>query len=306
MCQPANVRVEANAFSMEATSEPKSTLAWQPLTVRGVAGFARASLTRLLLVQFVVASVVAATALWLLNFSWVPVITESIRRLPSDAHFGSGQLTWSGPASQRLVENHFFAITLDAKHGGLLRSPAHVQAEFGRSDLRIHSLLGFIQLSYPDLRPGNLNRSDLQAWWGAWTPVVLTFLAGMIVVMLLVTWALLALVYSLPVKIVAFFADRELNWREARHLSGAALLPGAIFMALAIIGYGLAWLDPIHLLLAFALHFAIPWLYLLLSPFNLARAPATPDPKANPFTSVPPSSPRAEIAGSGSAEDRRS
>jgi hypothetical protein len=42
---------------MSAPAE--STVAWEPLTPRGVAAFARARLSRLLLVQFVVASLAA-------------------------------------------------------------------------------------------------------------------------------------------------------------------------------------------------------------------------------------------------------
>src|SRR5947209_1020015 len=127
---------------MDAPPE-KPRSAWQPVTLRGVAAFATATCGRLLLVQFVFALVSAGTVVWFLNAAWFPTVTEAIRQLPASGEIRSGKLAWPGNSPQRLAEGHFLAFTVDLKHEGEERSPAHVEVEFGRADLKIFSLLGF-------------------------------------------------------------------------------------------------------------------------------------------------------------------
>ena len=68
--------------------------AWQPLTRRGVAAFARATMRRLLLVQFLFAVLSAGCVVWFLCTAWLPVVAEAIRQLPPGAEFRSGVLRW--------------------------------------------------------------------------------------------------------------------------------------------------------------------------------------------------------------------
>ena len=41
------------------------------------------------------------------------------------------------------------AVSVDMNHAGLMRPLAHVQFEFGRTNLFIHSLLGYMEINYP-------------------------------------------------------------------------------------------------------------------------------------------------------------
>ena len=59
---------------MNAPAEP--TFAWEPLTPRGVAAFARANFSRLLLVQFIVALLAAASVVWFLDDGCFPTISD--------------------------------------------------------------------------------------------------------------------------------------------------------------------------------------------------------------------------------------
>ena len=127
--------------SMSA-SDDKAQIAWQPLTARGVAAFARASLGRLLLVQLIVALLAAGTVVWFLHECWFPTIGEAIRGLPPQGEIRAGSLDWTGPSPARLAEGRFLAIAVDLDHTGEARSPAHVQVEFGRADFKVYSLLG--------------------------------------------------------------------------------------------------------------------------------------------------------------------
>jgi hypothetical protein len=266
---------------MNASVE-KAQFAWQPLTVRGVAAFARASLGRLLVVQFMVALLAAGTVVWFLHRAWFPQISEAIRQLPPQGELRSGRLDWQGPTPSRLAEGRFLALVVDLDHTGEARSPAHVLVEFGRADYLVFSLLGYAEGAYPRGWAVAFNRTELGPWWGAWAPAILALAAGLVVVGLMVIWACLATVYFLPVWLVGFFANRDLSLRGSWRLAGAALIPGALFMCAVVILYGCGALDLVRLAVAGALHWVMAWVYLLLSPFCLPRHPAAAV-KANPF-----------------------
>jgi len=74
-------RLSSYARRMDAPLE-KPPFAWQPITPRGVAAFARASWGRVLLVQFLCALAAATAVVWFLETAWFPAVTEAIRQLP--------------------------------------------------------------------------------------------------------------------------------------------------------------------------------------------------------------------------------
>jgi len=121
-------------------SVEKSCSAWQPFTPRGVTAFARASWRRLLLVQFVCALMAAAAVVGFLQQSWFPVIEQAINQLPNEGEIHSQRLDWRGDSPVSLAENRFLGITVDLNHSGGVRSPGHVQVEFGHIDVKILSL----------------------------------------------------------------------------------------------------------------------------------------------------------------------
>ncbi len=62
---------------MSAASEATS-LPWQPLTLGGVASFARAPLKRLLMVELVVAVIAAVGMIFFARHAYVPAIEQAI------------------------------------------------------------------------------------------------------------------------------------------------------------------------------------------------------------------------------------
>jgi hypothetical protein len=263
-------------------SVEKAQFAWQPLTVRGVAAFARASLGRLLIVQFIVALLAAGVVVWCVNKAWFPQISEAIRQLPPQGELRLGKLDWRGPTPLRLAEGRFLALVVDLDHTGEARSPAQVQVEFGRTNCMVFSLLGYVQGAYPQGWAVGFNRTELGPWWGAWAPAILAMAAGLVMVGLMVTWACLATVYFLPVWLLGFFANRDLSLRGSWRLAGAALMAGALFMCAVVVIYGCGALDLVRLAVAAALHLVMGWVYLVLSPWCSPRHPAVVV-KANPF-----------------------
>ena len=264
-------------------SVEKAPVAWQPLTPRGIAAFACAPLRRLLLVQFIVALMAAASVVWFLHHAWFPTIGVAIRQLPPQGELRSGRLEWQGSTPSRLAEGRFLALIVDLEHAGEARSPAQVQVEFGRSDCKVFSLFGYVQSAYPRSWVVAFNRSELGPWWGAWAPPILVVVAGLVVVSLMVTWAFLATLYFLPAWLVGFFANRELSLQGSWRLAGAALMPGALLLCGAIFPYGWGALDIVRLAVVAAVHLVMGWVYLFASPLRLPRQPVA-TAKENPFS----------------------
>ena len=259
----------------------ESTFAWEPVTPRGVASFARASYERLLVVQSILALLTALIVVWMLANEFFPTVDAAISRLPDTGQIIHGELDIRDTSPQLLAEGPFLAFIIDGKHSGQIRSPAQFQFEFGSDSLLIISLFGEAELDYPTDQSFYFNHTDLQPKWGAWQPIILA-LAGIAVFLgLLGSWMALATVYFFPVWLVAFFANRDLGFLPSWRLAGAVLMPGAMLMSFSIWLYGIGIFDLVKLCFAFGMHFLIGWIYLFVSPLFLNRA--LPAPKKNPF-----------------------
>ena len=261
----------------------KSPSAWQPFTPRGVAAFARASWKRLLLVQFVFALLSAGVVILFLQQCWFPVIAQAIEHLAPEGEIRTAKLNWQGDSPVSLAENRFLALTVDLEHTGTVRSPAHVQLEFGQSNVKFLSLLGSLKESYPAAWRISFNRSELGPWWGAWGPPILAIAGGIVVLGLLFSWTILASLYCLPIWLVGFFANRDLSLSGSWRLAGAALMPGAIFFSAAIVSYAFGLLDLIRLAAAAGGHVIIGWVYLLAATLASPCHPGIAFEKGNPF-----------------------
>ncbi|HEX4265764.1 MAG TPA: hypothetical protein VH597_15630 [Verrucomicrobiae bacterium] len=269
---------------MSDSAEAKP-IAWQPLTPRGVAAFARAPGRRLLVVQFLFALAAAVTVVWFLRTAWFPTVRAATKQLPVQGRMQSGKLNWVSDSPALLAEGHFLAFVVDTNHVGTVRSPAHIQVEFGRDDIYFYSLVGYREWPYPGDWSFGFNRDALQPWWGAWeAPVQWLAFCGMLL-WCLVSWTLLATVYVLPVWLGGFFANRDLSLRQSWKLAGAALMPGALVMIVAILFYGFGVLDVVQLAAACGVHIVVSWVYLIwgvsVSPRLSPRAVASQNPFEN-------------------------
>jgi hypothetical protein len=259
--------------------------AWQPLTARGVAAFAYASLSRLLLVQFVVALVAAGSVVWFVHRAWFPTISQAIQQLPKQGELRSGRLYWAGDSPVCLASGRFLAVVVDLDHAGTARVPAHLQVEFGLTDFNVYfySLFSLTRVVYPPGWNAAFNQAELGPWWGAWAPAILAIVGASVVAGLLVIWGCLATVYFLPIWLAGLFLRRELSLGGSWHLAGAALMPGALLMCLAVIFYGWGMLDPVHMVMIGAVHFVMGWVYLVAGPLCLPRHTTAGMAKENPF-----------------------
>jgi hypothetical protein len=233
--------------------------------------------------QLLLASVAAAVVVWFLQEAWFPVIHQAIGQLPGQGEIHGGRLYWQGDSPLTLAEGRFLSLAVDLDHGGLARSPAHVRVEFGRSDVQVFALLGFAKASYPKGWRIAFNHQELEPWWGAWKPALLAIVAGLVVIGLILAWWLLATVYALPVWLIGFFGNRQLSLAGSWRLAGAALMPGALLLSVALFFYGLGTLDLIRLMAAAVVHLVLGWVYLSLGALAQPRIREAQDERANPF-----------------------
>lgn len=264
---------------MKAFTEP--AFAWEPLTPRGVAAFARASFERLFIVQGLFALLATAAVVWLLADGIFPTIDEAIQQLPEMGAIHGGKLDWRDDSPALLAEGRILALGVDLEHGGTLRSPVDFQFEFGRDTVRVFSLFGEAEVNYPNGYYVAVNRRDARPAWGAWSPNLLGLAAIGTFVGLLAVWAVLATIYFLPVWLVCFFVNRDLNFSASWKLAAAALLPGAAILSASLVIYDFGGFDLVQLGFAFGMHLIIGWIYLFLSPMFLKRS--QPAETKNPF-----------------------
>lgn len=263
-----------------------SQTAWQPFTPRGVAAFAHAPLRRLLLVQLIVALLVAVAVAWFLYDGYFPSLNKAIGQLPATGEVRGGVLDWRGDSLVLLAENRFLALSVDLTQSAKIRSVAHVQIELGRTNIFGHSLFGYVAAPYPRGWIIAANREELQPLWGAWRPAVLAAAMILVVLGLFATWFLLATLFAGPVWLLGFFLNRDLNLRGSWRLGGAALLPGALLMVVAISFYDLGVMDLVQLAFVFVVHLVLGWVYLVVSPFLVPRLAVVGRTPKNPFASV--------------------
>lgn len=263
-------------------TEPKS-IAWEPVTPRGVAAFARASNGRLFSIQFVVALMVALCVVWFIYDAWLPTLRQAIQHLPDEGEIRMGRLEWRGGLPRMLAAGTFIAFSVDLDHSGEVRSPAHVEVEFGREDFYVRSILGYMEARYPKGWVLAFNREELGPWWGAWQPILLALVALGVIAWLLVTWSVLAAIYALPLWLLVFLADRNLKLSECWRLAGAALMPGALLIAAGILMYDFGLVDLVGLGFIAAGHLVLGWIYLFIGPLFLPRIVLGNAPRKNPF-----------------------
>ena len=266
------------------TDETLEKIAWEPLTPRGVAAFAHAKFSRLLLVQFAVVLIAAISAVWFLDDDCFPTIRAAIQNLPDAGKISSGKLDWRGESPQILAEGKFLAFDVDLNHSRQIHSAdADLQIEFGKESVRVFSLPGYAEFFYSPDRFAPFNHTELEPLWGAWAAEILFLAAAATVISLLLSWWILATIYFLPVWILGFFTNRDLDFRASWKFSGAALMSGALLMAAGFFLYGFGALDLVQLGFIFTAHFVLGWIYLFVSLLFLPRI-SEAKPKANPFT----------------------
>jgi len=267
-------------------SGPAGNFTTEPITPRGVVGFAYAGVRRLWLGQLIAASLVALSVLWFFNDSCVPAVDKAIHQLTGTGEILSGELAWHGETPVILSEERFLALVIDLNHTGAIHCTSDVQVEFGRDSIRVFSLLGYTDFYYPYNPPEQIipvSREALEPLWGAWLPEIQAVLVAIVILGLLVLWNVLGTLYWLPVWLAGFFAGRDLGGPAAWRLAGASLLPCGLLLALGIFLFDFGVLDLVQISFVIAAHLLLGWIYLFFSLLFLPRRGSAKKSKKNPF-----------------------
>jgi hypothetical protein len=257
---------------------------WLPLIPQAIAAFSQpGTLGRLLLVQIVVGLIVGATVAMFLYWECYPTLGVAIERLPEEGEIRSTQLDWRGESPGMIAEGRFLALTVDLDHSGGLRSPAYVQVEFGKTDLRMRSLFGVMDLNYPKGWVIAVNRAQLKPLWGAWEAPILALAVFASALWLLLSWWGLGAIHAPIAWIAGVFTNHEQNVFRMWKLSAAALMPGALLMAAGILAFNFGLMDLVGLLFTFCIHFVVGWVYLFLSLMFVPKPGGASEKKKNPF-----------------------
>jgi hypothetical protein len=194
-----------------------------------------------------------------------------------------GRLEWNNPSPARLAEGTFLSIVVDVDGGSRAGQSADVQFELERRRFNICSLFGCVAVPYPTNWTIALNRSGAEPWWGAWRPFLLIGIGAGVVMGVMASWIVLATLYSLPLRLITFYADRGVNWSGCWRITAAAQVPGALLMSGAILLYSFNRLNLVGLLFAWLLHVVVSWIYVGIAPSRLPRLTGGPRPRGNPF-----------------------
>jgi hypothetical protein len=271
-------------MSEAAEAAPSPGSAWQPFTFGGLAAFSRARLTRLLVVELIAAVVVGLSAVWFLHASYGPVILQAIQEMPDTARIDRGRLT--GVGTDIIAESKFLAIAITPEANSQIGQSADLQVQFRHTNFRVCAVLRPNWGMEFDYVPGvsiDLGRSRLEPWWGAWHPVIYVT-AGLLVILLLFgIWALLAVIYTLPAKFIAWFTDRDLSWGGAWRMCCAAHISGALVMIMATFLYNWRAIDLVGLLFFFVAHLVVDWVYVIGGAWACPKGNVL-KPNQNPFT----------------------
>ena len=263
---------------------PRHPFAWQPLTPRGVAAFAFANYNRIFWIQTLFALGLASTVVWFLFANWTPVIRAAVRALPDQGIIREQRLMYPPEGPEMLAKSRYLGIEVRRDEFSTTAAGADVRVEFYPNAVRVCSMFGCAARLYPPGQPVPFAQQELIPWWAAWEPVFLGIVGILVALGFLILWHAVASVVFLMVRLVAYFADRQLNLGGSWRISAAAMLPGAIVLILAIVLYGTGAIDLLHLALAAAIHWVVQATYLIWAPFRLPRMATTGTPSANPFS----------------------
>jgi hypothetical protein len=263
-------------------------MAWQPLTFRGVANFAHANGRRLLVVQLTLALMSGAVLVWFCEIAVAPIVRAFISQMPEQCGIAEGQLVWKGLTPIRLGEDAFLGVVVDLDRTGHFGQSSDFLVELSRTQLQVSSLLGRYPLPYPKSWLLDLDPASLRPRWEAWQPVIYIGIGLTWSIILLVVWNVLALVYCPAALILGLLMHRQITWGGSFRLSAAAMLPGALFLDMAMVLYAFRQMELIGFLVAFGLHMILGWVYLLLAPSCLpACEVAGAKEGENPFSAQP-------------------
>lgn len=239
--------------AMPETVTPPSRLArltawvgaWQPLTGGGVAAFARATLTRVVVFQGAFAGAGAFALVLALRLAWVPTVEDALRQLPEHGAFvKAGRLTWPGTNAILIAERPQLSLWVSPVAGMKTGQGSDIQLELLPDRLRVRGLLGFADMAYAPELDLPLTLTGGRAAWDAWRTSGAVIAGGLTAMGLVCLWWIFSTVYALPVWGVAALAGRSPGPGGAWKLAAASQLPATTLIFGFLLLYAVRAIPP--------------------------------------------------------------
>jgi len=242
-----------------------------PLTFGGVADYALALEHRAVRHLVPWALGCGLLIMFAIRSAWVPTIEEAFAHLPERAEIRRGRLFWPATNPTVLANNHALSIIVNPGESTTIDRTSDVQIEFGPTEIRCRSFLGWLYIPYPSGLEGITGRSLVLPWWGAWKPMILAGVAGLIAVGLLGSWAVVGLIYTMPASLLMGLLGKTRSFPETWRLTTVALLPASVFMVLTILAYAWERMNILVLSVMWGLHWVVGWAYVMGAILALKR-----------------------------------
>lgn len=260
---------------------------WHPFTPKGAAGAACAPRWQLWTALLLTGGLAIASLLHFFAVCWSPVIEAAIAQLDDGSVIRRGILHPAGSVTvKELAGNRHLQINLQWNPNAGRDDAADVRLALQIDRLQLCSLFGCLELGYERLGDVRLGRTETGAWWRAWRLPILVAVAVAFSVFLLLSWWLLTVVYAWGIRLLAFYLDRAVDFAGAGRVAQASLIPGAVWVAVALALHARDQIDLLTVLVVYVLHLPVGWLYVVLACRHLpARPDVTP---VNPFQAATP------------------
>lgn len=242
-----------------------------PCTPRGITVWASQRKTAALVYVLGMGCLVATAMGWFVGKCWLPVWEEAIVSFPPGSRIEKEQLMLPSDSGQPLTDNLFLSFEWIADPDEESASTSDIRIVLRPDECRVGSLIGYLSVPYPYGYIIDLDPDKLQPWW--LTRSFFFYIGGWILIWLgmLGCWWGLAMVYTTPVFLLAYFLAREIGVRSVFRLNLLSLMPPALFMTTAVVLYAFRHLNLMELLVAGVVHIPMAWFLIFLSVLRLHR-----------------------------------
>ncbi len=283
----------ARVPSVDANPTSEPVPGGLPLGGAGVAALALGRMRRLWGFQLGFAAIAAACVGFCAWTAWFPVIAATAAALPDRIGLDDGRLEWPPEEGRILSQNSFLGVAVQPGDLEVAGQTADFQLVLRPESFRWTSLLGRVSVPYPVGYVAWSGRVVASAWWGAWSWVAVLALMLGVAAGVIASWWFLATLYTLPTLVLMTLFRRPLGGAVAWRLASAALFAGTLVVSGTIIMYSLQFIRVPGLLVGYALHLVVGWIWIAWGVLKLPRTrpPKGPSPFEEPSPTPKPGKP---------------
>jgi hypothetical protein len=257
-----------------------------PTTFGGVVGVACRHPAWLIGWQLLIAVLAAAVVVGSVHRIYGRALDHAVASLPEGAAIRDGTLVWTGAQPALLYQGPRICLVIEPSGTRQTGLASDVTVTLEAHQLAVRTLAGWRTYPYPVDRLISLSPVDVTSFLLTWRTPFGVALGTSVVAGLLLSWWILAAVYTLLLWPLALAFRRAATGGTVWRLAAAALLPGSVLMIAATATYATGQLSLVGWLLAQPLHLVVGWVYCAGALVRLPSRDETPT-TANPFTPEP-------------------